>query len=220
MEKNQVDPAVPIEAVPYAHEGGVDFIPPSLIPSDAPVSDDRACFQEEFHGREPCFQEDLKNLINRHNMESGSNTPDFILAEYLTRCLTIFEATTEERTHWYGLAHEDVDDMKAIRAKPNCCGGCVPPPTVGDIIKETGVNQVVKTLNEGDLTDEEWREYDIPGRDMPYRINHPVTLYTRLDGTTHRILDATGRVHCVPFGGNSGVVLRWKSKPDCDPCAF
>lgn len=72
-------------------------------------------------------------------------------------------------------------------------------------------------LIEGDLTGEMYRVYDIPGRDEPYRIFDPVTLYTRPGGTTHRVLDRDGKVHCIPM---SGTVLRWKSRNSDNPVAF
>jgi hypothetical protein len=76
-----------------------------------------------------------------------------------------------------------------------------------------------KDLNIGDLRDEVYREYDIPGRPEPYRIFDPVTLYTRPGGTTHRVRDRAGTVHCIPFPGN-GTVLRWKPRKGTDPVAF
>jgi len=35
------------------------------------------------------FKQELEHLINKHSMENRSNTPDFILADYLVRCLEI-----------------------------------------------------------------------------------------------------------------------------------
>lgn len=72
------------------------------------------------------------------------------------------------------------------------------------------------------LTDEEYREYEfgaVPYRTV-YRINAPKALYMREGGTTHRILDMAGVVHCVPAPGASGCVLRWKNKEGCPPVAF
>lgn len=40
-------------------------------------------------------------MINAHNAESGSNTPDFILAEYLTDCLDAFDRAVTARQKWY-----------------------------------------------------------------------------------------------------------------------
>lgn len=37
------------------------------------------------------FNEELKDLINRHSIETGSNTPDYILVEFLTGCLREFD---------------------------------------------------------------------------------------------------------------------------------
>lgn len=55
---------------------------------------------------------------------------------------------------------------------------------------------------------EEWREYDFGGR--VYRIEKPQTVYYRPGGSTHRVTDAEGIVHCVPAPGQNGCVLRWK----------
>ena len=65
---------------------------------------------------------------------------------------------------------------------------------------------------------EEYREYDFGGR--VYRINDPQFLYTRIGGSTHRIVDFEGIVHCVPAPGINGCVLRWKSKDSRTPVEF
>jgi len=66
-------------------------------------------------------------------------------------------------------------------------------------------------LKQFDISIEEYREYDFGGR--VYRIHHPVTLYYRVGGTTHRVVDNLGVAHCVPSPGVNGCVLRWKSDP-------
>ena len=48
------------------------------------------------------FKEDLKNLINFHSMENGSDTPDWILAEYLLGCIRVFESAMIDRETYYG----------------------------------------------------------------------------------------------------------------------
>jgi len=47
------------------------------------------------------FQKELEQLINKHSLENGSDTPDFILAEYLMKCLEAFNAITRLRSQWY-----------------------------------------------------------------------------------------------------------------------
>jgi hypothetical protein len=47
------------------------------------------------------FQHELEELINRYSQENISNTPDFILAEYLKNTLTAFNLATQQRTAWY-----------------------------------------------------------------------------------------------------------------------
>jgi len=47
------------------------------------------------------FMQELENLINRYSKENGSNTPDFILAEYLNNCLEAFDKAVVNRQEWY-----------------------------------------------------------------------------------------------------------------------
>jgi len=47
------------------------------------------------------FREELASLINRHSAENGSDTPDFILAEYLSNCLDNFDHALQARIRWY-----------------------------------------------------------------------------------------------------------------------
>lgn len=44
----------------------------------------------------------IEKAINSVSAENGSNTPDFILAEYLTNCLVAFDKATNAREKWYG----------------------------------------------------------------------------------------------------------------------
>ncbi len=48
------------------------------------------------------FKKQLSDLINRNSIENGSNTPDFMLAEYLVDCLKTCEKITKSREKWYG----------------------------------------------------------------------------------------------------------------------
>ena len=51
--------------------------------------------------KEPCFKDELTALINKHSKENGSDTPDWVLANYLCGCLEVFDETTKIRTDWY-----------------------------------------------------------------------------------------------------------------------
>jgi hypothetical protein len=50
------------------------------------------------------LRDDIGNAINASSAENGSNTPDFVLAEYLTDCLAAFDKASRERERWYGKA--------------------------------------------------------------------------------------------------------------------
>lgn len=47
------------------------------------------------------FKRDLEELINKYNMEQDSDTPHFILADYLMQCLDGFNQATNCRDYWY-----------------------------------------------------------------------------------------------------------------------
>lgn len=55
------------------------------------------------------FLKELEDLINRHCMENESNTPDYLLAEYLCGCMKVFATTTAARDKWWGNKNSIVD---------------------------------------------------------------------------------------------------------------
>lgn len=48
------------------------------------------------------FESELTNLVNRYSLGSGSNTPDYILAQYIRNSLNDFNAAVNMREEWYG----------------------------------------------------------------------------------------------------------------------
>jgi hypothetical protein len=49
------------------------------------------------------LQKDIEHVINCNLAENGSNTPDYILAEYLMGCLAAYEKAVTARDRWYAL---------------------------------------------------------------------------------------------------------------------
>ena len=43
------------------------------------------------------FEKELEHLINKHSMENGSDTPDYILAKYLSNCLEVYNDAVTAR---------------------------------------------------------------------------------------------------------------------------
>lgn len=66
------------------------------------------------------FREELSMLLNKHSMENSSDTPDFILAEYLAASLQVYDRAVRSRDKWYGQPADRI-------------GGRVPLP---DFLKE------------------------------------------------------------------------------------
>ena len=52
--------------------------------------------------RQP-FLKALEELINKYSKENESDTPDFILAEYMADCLRAYENTIKQRDRWFGV---------------------------------------------------------------------------------------------------------------------
>lgn len=48
------------------------------------------------------LREDIRHAINCNSAENGSDTPDFILAEYIRGCLAAFNKAVKAREKWYG----------------------------------------------------------------------------------------------------------------------
>ena len=47
------------------------------------------------------FRKELEVLVNKFSLENNSNTPDFILAEYLEQSLKAFDLAVTKRSLWY-----------------------------------------------------------------------------------------------------------------------
>lgn len=48
------------------------------------------------------FRKKLEHLLNAECKDNKSNTPDFILADYLISCLDAFDQGINAREIWYG----------------------------------------------------------------------------------------------------------------------
>lgn len=47
------------------------------------------------------FENELRDLINRHSLEGLSNTPDYVLASYLVKCMEAFNVGVRVRSEWH-----------------------------------------------------------------------------------------------------------------------
>lgn len=53
------------------------------------------------NNKELDFKRDLAKLLNRYSMENGSNTPDFLLADYLFWCLLSYNSIAQKNDQWH-----------------------------------------------------------------------------------------------------------------------
>lgn len=57
------------------------------------------------------FETELEALLNKYSRGTTSNTPDIILVDYLTDCLTAYNKAVIRRTHWHTYAEQMVVDI-------------------------------------------------------------------------------------------------------------
>jgi hypothetical protein len=55
------------------------------------------------------FVKELTILLNKYSRDNDANTPDYIMSEYLTKCLIAFTQAVRDRDEWF----------KPIARKPN-----------------------------------------------------------------------------------------------------
>jgi len=58
------------------------------------------------------MKSELQSVINRNSFENESNTPDWMLAEYLMDCLEAHTNATRRRDNWYGGKQSILDSEK------------------------------------------------------------------------------------------------------------
>ncbi|TXH15680.1 MAG: hypothetical protein E6R03_06790 [Hyphomicrobiaceae bacterium] len=75
------------------------------------------------------FLNKLCDAINSCSRESGSNTPDFLLAGFLLGCLQSFDTVVQRRTAWYG-GYSGLSPTPT-REDPVIRDGKNPPPPTG-----------------------------------------------------------------------------------------
>lgn len=68
------------------------------------------------------LKRDLTKVMNRFSLEQGSDTPDFVLADYLVDCLKAWNTAVEAREKWWR-------PTTSIRQCPGC--GLVRSPDHG-----------------------------------------------------------------------------------------
>lgn len=53
---------------------------------------------------------EFANIINKYSVENDSDTPDFILAEYLVQCLETFGDIQIKRSKWFGTEPKEIKE--------------------------------------------------------------------------------------------------------------
>jgi len=96
----------------------------------------------------------LSALINTECREEDSNTPDFILAEFMMKCLDAFELANNKREVWYGVKLDILNDwqemiMQAIGEASMCWEHINKAGTFDSAKAEEIGNRLLKNIKKG-----------------------------------------------------------------------
>ena len=86
------------------------------------MADDDEIIEAELvpYEEEGSLSEDLQGVLNKHSAENQSNTPDYILAHFVTGVLDSYNEAVRQRDNWYdinpqpGKAFESLSGQKAV----------------------------------------------------------------------------------------------------------
>ena len=70
-----------------------------------PIPSTLGAVYEEYvgNGQSSNLWDEVQSLLNRHSRENKSQTPDFILAQYLASALEAYEQAVNSRDSWYSI---------------------------------------------------------------------------------------------------------------------
>lgn len=86
------------------------------------------------------FIDELGKLINRYSIENGSDTPDWILRDYMHGCLVAYENATIQREFFYG---------REVRgAKPEAPGDIPYPSSIPPVLDYGPRDEFVEALRQ------------------------------------------------------------------------
>ena len=60
------------------------------------------------------LEDELAGLINSESRENDSNTPDYILSEFMMNCLDAFELASNKREVWFGVELDILNDWEGL----------------------------------------------------------------------------------------------------------
>ena len=60
------------------------------------------------------LEKNLTHLINSESRENDSNTPDFLLSEFMMNCLDAFELASNKREVWYGVRLDILNNWEEL----------------------------------------------------------------------------------------------------------
>lgn len=67
--------------------------------------------QSPCENRQSEFEREIASVLNRYSAEQASDTPDFILADYLMDCLEAWNFALNAREKWYGRRYKSTPSL-------------------------------------------------------------------------------------------------------------
>lgn len=108
----------------HTEEDGVETIIAHADTSEKADFISKACNQfnyNQYESEQPplTFEKELEHLINKYSVERGSDTPDFLIAEFMSNCLIAYQQVVTKRDKWFGVDMWAADKISAQRKVEN-----------------------------------------------------------------------------------------------------
>jgi len=65
------------------------------------------------------FEDGLEIIINKYNIDTVSNIPDFVLAKYLISCIENLTSSVKEYNEWHGIKIEQKEKFADLKQNDN-----------------------------------------------------------------------------------------------------
>lgn len=121
----------------------------------------------------PDLVSDLAAVLNRHSAEQNSDTPDFILAQFLRSCLAAWDVATRERERWYGVTPMVCSPPAVLPLRAGGMG--VSYPQIAEVLPEAATHVVENAVPVASYDEmlEHLKHLKSPPTCAPFRTQEP-----------------------------------------------
>lgn len=107
------------------------------------------------------FIRELGDVLNRHNIDAQTNTPDYLLAEYLATALDNYQELHDATRKWHGVRYPL--EHRAMHVQPSLVDGPTKSQSLGEVDLQDIDAQTRREINEHISKQQRASAYAVPG---------------------------------------------------------